>query len=155
MDKLYVLTTMASYPALYRAELQGLGRDLLHWKPSEREWSLAEVIAHLADADEIYYRERLLRVAREENPAFPGFDQDQLARERRYNEQDALANLERYAAWNARVVALGWETDWSRTGVHTEAGPLTFGQLLLRLFGHYASHLNQMRRIKKQFMERA
>lgn len=154
MDILYVLTTMAGYPSLYRAELAGVPREMLHWKPSEREWSLAEVIAHLADSDEIYYNDRCLPVARLENPSFPGFDQEQYAAARRYNEQDAMANLERFAKWNARLVALGWETDWDRTGIHAEAGRMTFGQLLLACFGHYASHLSQMRRIKKQYMER-
>lgn len=154
MDKVYVLTTMASYPALYRAELEGLPARVLRWKPSPREWSLAEVIAHLADTDEIYYRERMLRAVREENPSFPGFDQERLAIERRYNEQDPLANLARFARANARVVALGWEADWSRPATHQEEGPMTLKTLFLRLFTHYGSHLAQMRRVKRQYLER-
>ncbi len=154
VDKLYVLSNMAGFPAQFRAELLGLDREVLHWKPSDREWSLAEVMAHLADSDEIFYQERALRMVQEDNPSFPPFDEAQLAIDRHYNEQDATANLARLATWNARLVALGWEADWSRTGTHTTAGLQTLERLLIGCLRHYTGHLGQMRRIKSQYLIR-
>jgi hypothetical protein len=152
-QKVYLLSTMAQYPAAYAAELRGLPARALTWKPSQREWSLTEVIAHLADTEEIYLNERLFRVVNEHHPELAGFDQAQYAIDRRYNEQDAAASLARFAAANAAVVALAWlvpDEAWDRQGIHNEAGPLTFRDLLLNLARHHASHLNQMRRVKTQ-----
>lgn len=147
---------MAQYPAAYAAELNGLPTELYTWKPSAREWSLAEVMAHLADAEEIYLQDRLMRILTEDRPAIAGFDQDQYAVDRRYNEQDPLQSLARFAAANAAVVSLAWTTPedgwWDRVGVHSEAGELSFRTMLLRLSGHHHSHLHQMRRIKLQSM---
>lgn len=154
-EKLQILTTMAQYPAAYAAELRGLSRETLTWKPSEREWSLAEVIAHLADSEEIYLNDRIRRIVTEERPSFEGFDQDAYVTERRYNEQDPAANLARFAAANAALVALAWglsDEAWQRVGIHSEAGELTVQELVLRVGAHHHSHLNQMRRIKSQYV---
>lgn len=154
-EKLYALTTMAQYPSAYAAELRGLKREVLTWKPSASEWSLAEVIAHLADAEEIYLNERFKRVLAADRPTIAGFDQEAYAVDRKYNEQDAMVNLARFARANAEAVSLAWSLapeGWSRSGIHTEAGELTFRDLLLNLAGHHHSHLNQMRRIKSQYL---
>lgn len=154
-DKLACLTTMAQYPAAYAAELRGLPARACTWKPSSTEWSLAEVMAHLADSEEIYLKERLERTMREDQPAVAGFDQDLFAAERRYQEMEPAESLARFARANAQVVALAWtipEEAWQRVGVHSEAGELTFAEMLLRLATHHHSHLNQMRRIKAQYL---
>lgn len=156
-DRLWLLTTTAAYGALYRAELEGLPPEQLHWKPSDREWSLAEIAAHLADTEEVYVSQRIGPMLREDRPQFPGFDQDAWATERRYNEQDPLANLARFARWNAELVWLLWnmaEQDWQRVGIHSEKGPMTVAELFDVLARHHASHLNQMRRVKIQYLFR-
>jgi hypothetical protein len=105
-DKLHVLTTMAQYPAAYAAELSGLSQAVLTWKPSSSEWSLSEVMSHLADAEEIYLNERLRRIVAEDHPAIADFDWEAAPLQRKYNEQDPFANLARFARSNAEIVAL-------------------------------------------------
>ncbi|MBX6377316.1 MAG: DinB family protein [Clostridia bacterium] len=148
---------MAGCAGLYAAELHACPETVFRWKPAPDQWSVAEVMAHLADAEEIYERERLRPIQERDQPRFRGFDQDAYAVERRYNEQDPWRNLARFAAANARNLALAWSLPpeaWERTGVHEEAGVMTYRQVLLALFKHHASHLNQLRRIRAQYLER-
>ncbi|MCG0239521.1 MAG: DinB family protein [Firmicutes bacterium] len=157
-DRLWLLTTIAAYPAQYRAELVGVPEAALRWKPSEREWSLAEVMAHLADTEEEYVTRRVLPILREDRPAIAGFDQDAWAVERRYNDQDPMENLARFARWNAELVRILWtleDADWQRVGIHSERGPVTLAELVATLARHHASHLHQMRRVKLQYLSRA
>lgn len=152
-ERRWVAMTMLAYATQYCAELQGLSEERLRWKPSEREWSLNEVAAHLAEIEEIFLNERLGRIAREENPPIEAFDHEQYAIDHHYNEQDAMANLERFTRAVAANAELVLTTEWSRMGVHSIKGPVSFGAFLMTLAAHHSAHVHQIRRVKLQYLQ--
>jgi DinB superfamily len=103
--------------------------EQLHRRPAEHEWSIVEITGHLVDKTEMW-GERLRRIASEDRPFLPGFDQDAYVRDRRYQEQELEPLLARLTALSTALVgdlrALPPDA-WKRMGVHEERGPLSLG----------------------------
>jgi len=73
--------------------LQGIPRDMWQFKPAPREWSIHEVIIHLADSESnAALRARMLIV--EPGGTVMGYDQDQWADALNYHEHDLEDALE-------------------------------------------------------------
>src|SRR3954469_4637469 len=83
-DALKVQRTTA--PRLKKA-IQGLTPSQLKWRPEPAKWSIAEVIAHLADT-EIVASWRLRSVVAENGTTIQPFDQDAWASVFEYRERD-------------------------------------------------------------------
>lgn len=140
-------TMRATVPAL-RGLIRGLSLDDLRRRPAPAEWSPAEVICHLADTEERALG-RTQRLLGEEEPLLAGYDQAQLAVDRRYGELDALAELDRYERLRAEHVTLLESLDeaaWQRRGRHSEHGPLTLELLIAHVAAEDVDHLAQIAR---------
>jgi uncharacterized damage-inducible protein DinB len=143
-----ILKTMRASVPVLRVLTRDLSLDELRRRPQPDEWSPAEVICHLADTEERALG-RSRRLLSEDGPEIPGYDQAQLAVERRYRELDALAELERYARLRAEHVALLESLDeraWRREGRHSEHGAVTLELLLSHVAAEDVDHLAQIAR---------
>ncbi len=103
--------------------------EQLHRRPAENEWSIVEITGHLIDKTEMW-GERLRRIATEDRPFLPGFDQDAYVRDRGYQGQELESLLVRLTALSTALAgdlgALPAES-WKRMGVHEERGQLSLG----------------------------
>jgi len=108
-------------------------------------------MCHLRDMESDAYLARYRRILAEDNPVLPNVDQDQLAIDRDYRNQDAMAALAEFKRLRASTIEIleATPTDsWSRSGVHETDGPLTIEQLLIRqIKGNDLNHLAQMKDI--------
>ncbi len=116
-------------PISVRRLTADLTAEQLHRRPAENEWSIIEITGHLIDKTEIW-GERLRRIAAEDRPFLPVYDQNAFVRDRRYREQDEEALLQRLTAAGTALCGdlrtLPAQA-WSRIGVHEERGQMTLG----------------------------
>jgi hypothetical protein len=136
--------------ALLKTSIEGLTEEQLNIREKENGWSIKEVLIHLCDA-EIVLTHRLKQVISEENPLMIGFDQDLWAVRQNYAKRELALNLEIYRLLRESMVPIFNDlqvNDWTRTGIHNQAGKLTLSDLAIKLVSHTAEHLKQIQRIK-------
>lgn len=150
-EKDRLLTNLKSLPNELDDLLRGLDEDTLRWRPIPNKWSIKEIMCHLRDMERLAYLARYRRILTEDNPLMPNVDQDRIAIETDYINQDARAALEEFKR-------LRWETiqtlggapveAWSRAGTHETEGPMTLEQLAIRqIKSNDLNHLVQMKDI--------
>jgi hypothetical protein len=101
--------------------------------------------------ERLAYLARYRRILTEDNPLLASVDQDKIAIETDYINQDAKAALEEFKRlrWETIQTLEGAPTDaWSRGGTHSTDGPMTVEQLVVRqIKGNDLNHLVQMKDI--------
>jgi hypothetical protein len=123
-------------------------RELVRSRPAPGEFSIAEVVGHLVDA-ELVSSTRYRWILAQDEPLLPGYEQDDWVRVSSYAEADPaqlievlrvvrLANLE---LWRRTPTALR-----SRVGHHSERGPESYDLTFRLVAGHDRLHLDQVRR---------
>lgn len=140
---------LRSNPVTLRALVRDLDDLAVRRRPAENEWSVVEVVAHLADTEERAL-ERVRRMLNEDNPAIAGFDQAALAVERRYHEMEVGEQLARFEALRGEHLALLDSLEdpgWQRPGVHQEQGAMTIQLYETHMAGEDADHLAQIARL--------
>ena len=144
------LAVVAATPAALAGAVAGLDAERLHRPERPGKWSLAEVLAHLADSD-LVWGYRLRRVLAEERPTLTGYDQDAWAARLHYRDArvaDSLALFGALRAANLRLVRATTPADLQRVGVHSERGEESVTHLLALYAAHDLVHLRQIERIK-------
>lgn len=138
-------------PALLRKSVAGMTKEQLLARPVPGKWSTLEVVVHLADFDPII-ADRMKRIIALDNPPLVGADHERYLKELHCQERDLeeeLAVIERTRTQMARILRLLPESAWSRTGQHTERGPLTLEQMLglgVRHIVHHSSFIAEKRK---------
>jgi len=142
---------LAATPRAIAAVVSGLGPDALRWRPRAGEWSLTEVMAHLADLERTVFLPRLERMAAEDIPEFETFDPDAWGRERDHRARDFAADLAAFRQARDTTLAFlrGLPADAAaRRGLSAHFGPLTLGQYATHAVDHDLEHLGQMRDLR-------
>ena len=120
----------------------------LYQQPRPGEWSVGQVIAHLADA-ELAMGGRYRWILAQDEPPLVGYDQD-LWVEKLHDEQDSVDDLiELFAALRKANIAL-WRRSGpgqrARFGIHSERGPESYDLCFRMIAGHDRLHLGQISR---------
>jgi hypothetical protein len=140
---------LARTPGRIGALLAGRSAQDLRWTPSPSRWAIAQIVAHLADAEVVGgYRFRMILAA----PGTPiqAFDQNDWAREMSYATRDAAASLALFAALRTSLLDLVRGLDdekLDRFGVHAERGKESVRHLISLYAGHDLNHLAQIERL--------
>ncbi len=142
---------------MLRALVEPLPPEQARWKPSEAEWSVVEVVSHLADEEVEDFRRRLeLTLERPDEP-WPPIDPEGWVTERGYAARDPESSLARFLEERRRSVEWlrGLESpEWDRTHDHPRMGPLRAGDLLASWLAHDLIHVRQITRLRFRWMER-
>jgi hypothetical protein len=150
-DKDRLLTNLKSLPNELDDLLKGLDEETLRWRPIPNKWSVKEIMCHLRDMERLAYLARYRRILTEDNPFLQNVDQDQLAVESDYMNQDAMAALDEFKRlrWDTIKTLEGAPVEsWSRSGTHSTDGLMTLEQLVVRqIKGNDLNHLVQMKDI--------
>src|SRR5262245_38131945 len=150
-DKDRLLWNLKSLPNELEDLLAGLDEETLRWRPIPNKWSIKEIMCHLRDMERLAYLARYRRMLAEQNPSLPNVDQDRLAFESDYINQDAMNALDEFK-WlrteTVQTLQTASPEDWSRVGIHETDGPMTIEQLVVRqIKGNDLNHLVQMKDI--------
>lgn len=111
--------------------------------PIDRQWSIRQVICHIADF-EMIYADRMKRVIFEERPALAGGDPGSLAAGLAYGWRtpiDELQVIESVRRQMAVILRSLPNDAFRRVGVHPRDGSLTLTNLLQRITNHVPHHL--------------
>jgi hypothetical protein len=138
--------------AKLKKRTQGLTPKQLKWQPEPGKWSIAEIVAHLADV-EIVASWRMRSVLGANGTPIQPFDQDAWASVFQYGKRDAKKSLEVFRVLRennlAMLKALPRQS-WDNYGMHTERGKETVAHLARMFAGHDTNHLLQVERIAAQ-----
>jgi len=132
-----------SGPRLLKTAIAAVREDQFDQTPVQGKWSIRQVVCHIADFEPVY-TDRMKRVLVEDNPTLFGGDPDIFAAGLHYDKRNVHEELELIAAVRRQMAGILRYTDvedFQRTGVHSEAGPLTLETLLERITRHIPHHL--------------
>jgi len=132
-------------PAILRNLLRGADREDLDWQPSPERWSITMVLAHLADVEVETVFNRIRRVAAEDHPVLPAYDQEALFHSQK--TFDALSELEAFE--RRRIETLGYlkvlpESAFQRTARHEQLGVLRLEEILNECVFHDLGHIRHI-----------
>jgi hypothetical protein len=127
-------------PGAVRAMIARAAADLRR-RPAEREWSVLELLGHLADA-ELVMAGRYRWVLAHDEPPISGYDQDRWVDDPR----DLLALFEALRGANLALWRRTPAPARQRRGIHSERGPESLDLMFRMIAGHDRFHLAQMDR---------
>jgi len=143
------LKVQASTPAKIERLIKRVPKAKLRKRPAPGKWSIAEILAHLEDAEiVIAYRMRTILGA----PGTPiqAFDQDRWAEAENYAKRDphdALAVFQKLRGTNVRLLKSLKPEQWKQFGIHSERGEESVERISVMTAGHDINHLKQIEAI--------
>ena len=140
-------------PELLAVVLTGVYGDEMDFTTAPGKWSLRTVMAHLADS-ELVAAHRFRQVIAEDKPTLVAFDQDAWAKNLDYARRPPKQSLEAFRRVRAETYDLLKalpENAFERTGIHSERGPLTLGQMLTTFADHAEKHARQIQAIRDEY----
>jgi hypothetical protein len=126
------------------------GKQLMR-RPAPDKWSVAEIVAHLADA-ELAISWRIRQILSKTAVPIQAYDQDVWAKTFDYAHRDprqSLANFRTLREANVALLKSVPRKLWDNYGVHEERGHESISHVVLMVAGHDLNHLQQVQRILK------
>jgi uncharacterized damage-inducible protein DinB len=146
------LQIQSSTPRKLASAIRRLSPGALRRQPAPGKWSIAEILAHMADA-ELVGGWRMRLILGQNGVSLQPFDQDAWARTFRYRDRNAKASLEMFSALRKSNLALLRSMPknlWENYGMHQERGKETIAHIVRMFAGHDLNHLRQVESMAKQ-----
>jgi len=139
-------------PRKLAALTKGLNKKRLTDRPAPEKWSVAEILAHLADAELVIgYRLRLILASN--GTSIQAFDQDAWADTFNYRRRDPKVSLETFRILrenNLRLLSSVPRRLWKNYGQHKERGQESVDHIVRMMAGHDLNHMLQIEKIAKK-----
>jgi uncharacterized damage-inducible protein DinB len=126
-----------------RQVVEGLSHDDLIARPGPGNWSIQEVIIHMADSDAVAV-DRMKRILSEDNPPILYFDESSYITRLAPHDQsleDALTLFEVGRRQWSRVLRKLPDEVFSRVGTHNRRGVVTLEDMVNGEIAHLEHHL--------------
>jgi hypothetical protein len=133
-------------PTLLRQAVDGLDAGAINRRPPGEDWSIRDVVIHLADA-ELVGAVRFRLVVAQDKAVLPVYDPDVWKRRLHYLWRDPEAAIALFQQTRYGTAELLHQCDaaaWQRTGIHPERGVMTLADLLELYAGHVEEHAAQI-----------
>jgi hypothetical protein len=128
---------------------KGLDKKRLTERPEPGKWSIAEILAHLADT-ELVAGWRMRLILSQNGTPIQAFDQDVWATTFNYRRRDSKASLQTFTVLRENNLALLKsvpKTLWENYGMHQERGKESVAHIVRMFAGHDLNHLRQVEQI--------
>jgi hypothetical protein len=138
-------------PRKLAALIKGKTAKQLTKRPAPDKWCVAEILAHLADA-ELAISWRLRQVLANNAIPLQAYDQDLWAKTFNYAKRDPRVSLASYRTLREANLALLKSVPrklWDNYGVHQERGNESVSHVVKMVAGHDLNHLQQIEKILK------
>lgn len=143
--------------ALLVDALEQCPREMWQFKPAPDQWSIHEIVIHLADSEANSYIRCRWCIA-EPGQAVMAYDEAQWAAALHYDEQRIEDALDLFKALRERTFQLIQslpDSVWAHTLEHPEHGTLSLDDWLEMYEQHVWQHIEQMRTVYAAWLERA
>jgi len=143
------LAVQAATPKKLERLIESAPTPKLRKRPAADQWSVSEILAHLADAEIVIgFRMRLILGA----PGSPiaAYDQDSWVTSGHYENRDPRKSIEQFRIDREANLALLKSLtpeQWKQYGMHSERGQETIEHIVRMTAGHDVNHLQQIERI--------
>lgn len=143
------LKVQASTAKIIEKLLRGVPATKLRKRPAPDKWSVAEIVAHLADTEIVGgFRMRMILGA----PGTPiaAFNQDAWVVAGHYDKRDVRKSLEQFRTireGNLALLKTLTPEQWKHHGMHSERGEETIEHIVRMFAGHDINHTKQIERI--------
>ena len=141
-----LMAQMAQQAAAIEALAGGISAENARWKPGPEDWSILEVVNHLADEEIEDFRAHLNHILYQRDQPWPPIDPQGWVTQRRYHERELEPSLTRFLQarresleWLARLPAPDWQA-----AVQAPWGALHAGDMLAAWAAHDLLHLRQL-----------
>lgn len=153
-DKTQLIREIEAFPARLEKLVGGLTEEVVssvsgETAVSSNEWSIAQIIHHLADSHS-WGLMRCKKVLTEEAPIIASYHQDSFAQLADGQDSNMMASLNILSGIHARWAILLRsleDDDWWRTEVHVEFDPWQLTDLVANYVRHGHSHLEQLKEV--------
>jgi len=138
-------------PGKLASLIKGKTRKQLTRRPAPDKWSIAEIMAHLADA-EVAIAWRIRQILASNAIPIQAYDQDLWAKTFDYARRDPRQSLASFRALREANLALLKSVPrklWENYGIHQERGNESVSHVVRMVAGHDINHLRQIERILK------
>lgn len=145
------LRTLKRTPAAIAGMLKGVQKSRLLRRPEPDRWSVAEILAHLTEA-ELVFGYRLRHVVGAPGTPIQAYDQNIWQNNAGYLIRDPKGALAYFTAMRAMNVAFVQSLDEEkrgRYGIHTERGRESVMRMVELFAGHDENHIRQVKAILK------
>jgi hypothetical protein len=143
------LTTQSATPKKLASFLKSAPASKLRKRPAPDKWSVAEILAHLADT-EIVVGWRVRSILGAPGTPIQAFDQDAWAAAGNYAKRDPRKSVEQFSAVRHANLALYKSLSpeqWKHFGLHAERGEESLTRILHMMAGHDVNHVSQIEQI--------
>jgi hypothetical protein len=154
--KLHLESYQSAHTRLLQT-LESLPKEMWKYKPVPEEWSVHEIIWHLADCEANFYV-RARRIIAEPGSKVLAFDHDLWAAKLDYHKQSveaALGFFKYLRGLNCELLQVQPENIWGNTVEHSQYGTLTLDQWLERADKHADNHIDQIKHNYELWLKRA
>jgi hypothetical protein len=145
------LSLQQAAPKKLAALLKGKNKKQLARRPAPDKWSVAEIVAHMADS-EVAIAWRLRQILSRNGIPLQAYDQDAWATTFDYVHRDPKQSLEMFRILRESNIALLKSVPrklWDNYGVHQERGNESVAHTVRLIAGHDLNHLQQVEKIVK------
>ncbi len=145
------MRVLTATPARLGKLIEGLTPRQIGRRPQPDKWSIAEVVAHLADV-ELVYIARCRWMLFEENPALVPFNQDNWVQGWEREREPIAETLLRFQVLRRSLLRLlrsASPSDLARTGRHVDYGTEQVSDYVAKLAGHDLNHLIGIESLRK------
>jgi FMN phosphatase YigB (HAD superfamily) len=137
---------LRAFPSVVSGLIRPIAPEFIDICPAENEWSLRDIVYHLADYEVDQNQPKLRRIAKQENPFLSG-EYDPWDKAVDYGGRPVGPALVQFA--QRRAATLEWLTQqpddvWSRPARSSIFGPTNFHEVVHFITEHDATHHEQM-----------
>jgi hypothetical protein len=144
MNNRYLVPALELAPLSYERLLKLLPEDRLDIVSPENRFTAREVVAHLADVEDMILG-RLKAAVESPGTQVDYFDEDQRAIDLEYSHSDIWEQLEVFKARRRETIAyVQGIQDWSGWIIHPEQGKMTASDVIHTFVGHDHYHIEHL-----------
>ncbi len=140
------LKVQATTPKKLQKLVKGVSSAKLRKRPGREKWSVAEILAHLADA-ELVVSWRMRAVLGAPGTPIQAFDQNAWVAALHYDKRDARDSLAQFVALreaNFTLLKSLAPEQWKHFGMHAERGQESVERMVQMIAGHDLNHVRQI-----------